>query len=119
MQSVEPDMKEDELGDKLADMTSGENSDLGKLVSVGDTQAALRLAGAVNSLLNAQSTKSPSNDTKDIGARKERRKAVRTAIVKAATSLPVNNLDGLQQSANMIASASRFKDETSTASMVR
>lgn len=51
MQSVEPDMKENELGDKLADMTSGENSDLGKLVSVGDTQAALRLAGAVNSCL--------------------------------------------------------------------
>ncbi|CAH3178149.1 unnamed protein product, partial [Porites lobata] len=75
LQSVEPDMKEDELGDKLADMTSGENSDLGKLVSVGDTQAALRLAGAVNSLLNAQSTKSPSNDTKDISARKEKRKA--------------------------------------------
>ena len=43
---------------------------------------------------------------------------VRTAIIQAATSLPVTSLEGLQQSADMIASASMFKDETSTTAMV-
>ena len=60
----------------LSNMTSGENSDLSKLVNVGDSQAALRMAGAVNSLLNSQSSKTPSNDTEGKDARKEKRKAV-------------------------------------------
>ncbi len=60
----------------LANMTSGENSELSKLVNVGDSQAALRMAGAVNSLLNAQSAKTPSNDTGGEEARKEKRKSV-------------------------------------------
>ena len=118
VQSVEPKLQEDKLGDMLANMTSGENSDLSKLVNVGDSQAALRLAGAVNSLLNAQSSKVPSNDTEELNARREQRKAVRTSVIKAATSLPVTSLQGLQQSANMIASASMFKDETSSTAMV-
>ena len=57
-------------------MTSGENSDLTKLVNVGDSQAALRMVGAVNSLLNSQSSKTPSNDTEGEDTRKEKRKAV-------------------------------------------
>lgn len=61
----------------LTNMTSGENSDLSKLVNIGDSQAALRMAGAVNSLLNSQSSKTPSNDTKGKDARKEKRKAVK------------------------------------------
>ena len=64
------------MGDMLANMTSGKNSELSKLVNVGDSQAALRMAGAVNSLLNAQSSKTPSNDTGGEDARKEKRKAV-------------------------------------------
>lgn len=60
----------------LSNMTSGENSDLTKLVNVGDSQAALRMAGAVNSLLNSQSSKTPTNDTEGEDARKEKRKAV-------------------------------------------
>ena len=111
-------MQEDELGDILGNMTSGENSDLSKLVNVGDSQAALRLAGAVNSLLNAQSSKAPSNYTDNLNARKEERKAVRTSVINAATSLPVTSLEGLQQSADTIASASKFKDETSSTAMV-
>lgn len=73
-------MQEDKLGDMLANMTSGENSDLSKLVYVGDSQAALRLAGAVNSLLNAQSSKVPSNNTDGENARKEKRKAVNMSL---------------------------------------
>ena len=112
-------MQEDELGDMLSNMTSGENSDLSKLVNVGDSQAALRLAGAVNSLLNAQSSKVEApNNTEDVNARREKRKAVRTSVIQAATSLPVTSLNGLQQSADMIASASMFKDETSSGAMV-
>ena len=76
VQSVEPEMEEEQLGDKLSNMTSGENSDLSKLVNVGDSQAVLRMAGAVNSLLNSQSSKSPSNDTEGKDTRKEKRKAV-------------------------------------------
>ena len=76
VQSVEPEIEEEQLGDMLSNMTSGENSDLSKLVNVGDTQAVLRMAGAVNSLLNSQSSKSPSNDTEGEDAKKEKRKAV-------------------------------------------
>ena len=76
LQSVEPQIEEDQLGDMLANMTSGENSELSKLVNVGDSQAALRMAGAVNSLLNAQSSKTPSNDSEGDSARREKRKAV-------------------------------------------
>ena len=61
----------------LTNMTSGENSDLSKLVNIGDSQAALRMAGAVNSLLNSQSSKTSSNDTEGKDARKEKRKAVK------------------------------------------
>ena len=75
-QSVEPEIEEEKLGDMLSNMTSGENSDLSKLVNVGDSQAVLRMAGAVNSLLNSQSSKSPSNDTEGKDTRKEKRKAV-------------------------------------------
>lgn len=75
-QSVEPEIEEEKLGDMLSNMTSGENSDLSKLVNVGDSQAVLRMAGAVNSLLNSQSSKSPSNDTEGKDRRKEKRKAV-------------------------------------------
>ena len=68
------------MGDMLANMTSGENSELSKLVNVGDSQAALRMAGAVNSLLNAQSSKTPSNNTRGEDARKEKRKAVSLSL---------------------------------------
>lgn len=114
-------MQDDKLDDILANMTSGENSDLSKLVNVGDSQAALRLAGAINSLLNAQSLKvKPANNSKlELNKRKEKRKAVRTSVVKAATSLPVTSLLGLRQTAEMIASASMFKDELSSTAMVR
>ena len=77
VQSVEPEMEEEQLGDKLSNMTLGENSDLSKLVNVGDSQAVLRMAGAVNSLLNSQSSKSPSNDTEGEDTRKEKRTAVK------------------------------------------
>lgn len=77
---MEPKIEEDQLGDMLANMTSGENSELSKLVNVGDSQAALRMAGAVNSLLNAQSSKTPSNDTGREDARKEKRKAVNMSL---------------------------------------
>lgn len=80
LQSVEQ-MQEDQLGDMLANMTSGENSDLNKLVNVGDSQAALRMAGAVNSLLNAQSSKTPSNDTGGEVARREKRKSVQVLFL--------------------------------------
>lgn len=43
---------------------------------------------------------------------------VRTSVIKAAASLPVTSLEGLQQSADTIASASMFTDETSTTAMV-
>lgn len=76
LQSVEPEIEEEQLGDMLFDMTSGENSNLSKLVNVGDSQAVLRMAGAVNSLLNSQSSKSPSNDTEGKDTRKEKRKVV-------------------------------------------
>ena len=76
VQSVEPKIEEEKLGDMLSNMTSGENSDLSKLVNVGDSQAVLRMAGAVNSLLNSQSSKLPSNGTKGKDARKKKRKAV-------------------------------------------
>lgn len=77
VQSVEPEIEEEQLGDMLTNMTSGENSDLSKLVNIGDSQAALRMAGAVNSLLNSQSSKTSSNDTEGKDARKEKRKAVK------------------------------------------
>ena len=112
-------MQDDKLDDILANMTSGENSDLSKLVYVEDSQAALRLAGAINSLLNAQSSKvKPANNTKELNKRKEKRKAVRTSVVKSITSLPVTSLQGLKQTAEMIASASMFKDELSSIAMV-
>lgn len=76
VQSLEPEIEQEQLGDMLSNMTSGENSDLSKLVNVGDSQAALRMAGAVNSLLNSQSSKSPTNDTDGKDTRKEKRKAV-------------------------------------------
>lgn len=81
LQSVEPQIEEDQLGDMLANMTSGENSELSKLVNVGDSQAALRMAGAVNSLLNAQSSKTPSNDSEGDSARREKRKAVNISFL--------------------------------------
>ena len=112
-------MQDDKLDDILANMTSGEDSDLSKLVYVEDSQAALRLAGAINSLLNAQSSKvKPANNTKELNKRKEKRKAVRTSVVKSTTSLPVTSLQGLKQTAEMIASASMFKDELSSIAMV-
>ena len=77
LQSVEPKIEGDQLDNMLANMTSGENSQLSNLVNVGDSQAALRMVGAINSLLNAQSTKTPSgNDSEREGARKEKRKEV-------------------------------------------
>ena len=76
VQSLEPELEQEQLGDMLSNMTSGKNSALSKLVNVGDSQAALRMAGAVNSLLNSQSSKTPSNDTDGKDTRKEKRKAV-------------------------------------------
>lgn len=92
LQSVEPKIEGDKLDNMLANMTSGENSQLSNLVNVGDSQAALRMVGAINSLLNAQSTKTPSgNDSEREGARKEKRKEVNCLkMIKFVARVPLN-----------------------------
>ena len=75
-------MEASELGNTLANMTSGEESPLGNLVGVGDYQAVFQMAGAVNSLLNVQSSPGSLNDTEEQRNMTAKRKAVRRMAVQ-------------------------------------
>ena len=79
-------MDANQLGDTLSGMTSGEDSPLGSLLGVGDFQAVFQMAGAVNSLMNAQSAP----DSAAAGALNETEEqrnntAKKKAVTRAAT----------------------------------